>query len=40
VETARRLPKNLADVITLAPAAFKDDAPAIGAARLAAISVP
>jgi glucokinase len=40
VETSRRLPKPLADVVTLAPAAFKDDAPAIGAARLASIAVP
>jgi len=40
METARRLPRPLADVITIAPAAFKDDAPAIGAARLAAVSVP
>jgi predicted NBD/HSP70 family sugar kinase len=39
-ETARRLPKPLADLVTLAPAAFKDDAPAVGAARLAAIAVP
>jgi predicted NBD/HSP70 family sugar kinase len=39
VETARRLPKSIADVVTLSPASFKDDAPAIGAARLAALSV-
>jgi glucokinase len=39
-ETARRLPKSLADLVALSPAAFKDDAPAVGAARLAAIAVP
>jgi predicted NBD/HSP70 family sugar kinase len=39
METGRRLPKPLADMVTVAPAAFKDDAPAIGAARLAAIAV-
>ena len=39
-ETARRLPKSLADIVALSPAAFKDDAPAVGAARLAAIAVP
>ena len=39
VETARRLPKSLSDVVTIAPAAFKDDAAAMGAARLASIVV-
>jgi glucokinase len=40
IETMRRLPKAMADVVTLAPAAFKDDAAAIGAAKLAGVSVP
>jgi predicted NBD/HSP70 family sugar kinase len=39
METSRRLPKSLADMVTIATATFKDDAPAIGAARLAAIAV-
>ncbi|HYM25110.1 MAG TPA: ROK family protein [Vicinamibacterales bacterium] len=38
-ETMRRLPKSLGDLVTIAPASFKDDAPAVGAARLAALSV-
>ena len=39
-ETARRLPKSLGDLVSLTPAVFKDNAPAVGAARLAAIAVP
>ena len=39
IETSRRLPKPLADVVTIATATLKDDAPAIGAARLAAVAV-
>jgi len=39
VETARRLPKPIAESVTLSPATFKDEAPAIGAARLAAIGI-
>jgi glucokinase len=39
IETTRRLPKPIVDVVTVAPATFKDDAPAIGAARLAAVAV-
>jgi glucokinase len=39
IETARRLPKSLTDVVTIAPAALKDDAAAIGAARLAGVAV-
>jgi glucokinase len=38
-ETSRRLPKSMLDGVTIAPAAFTDDAPAIGAARLAAVAV-
>ena len=39
-ETARRLPKSLADLVSLSPAVFRDDAPAVGAARLAAMAAP
>jgi glucokinase len=34
-EIARRLPRQMMDTLTIAPAALGDDAPAIGAARLA-----
>jgi predicted NBD/HSP70 family sugar kinase len=38
-EIARRLPRPMMDALTIAPAALGDDAPAIGAARLAAAAV-
>jgi hypothetical protein len=37
VEIARRLPRSMMDALVIAPAALGADAPAMGAARLAAM---
>ncbi len=39
-EIARRLPRPMMDALTIAPAELGDEAPAIGAARLAAAALP